>query len=263
MAKPNFIQFPGEDPITILYEDRSVLAIDKPPGWMLVPISWQKTNRNLQAAILSSIQAGHFWARSRNLKFLRYIHRLDAETSGILLFGKSVGAVNSIGELFESRKMEKVYLAITDRKPPRETWECHLSLERDADHIGRIVVNPDGKSARTHFRLLASTGGRHLIEARPHTGRQHQIRVHLAESGCPIFGDELYGKPDDLGMGLRAMGLAYHDPFTRKDVWIRAPGEEFLSRFGFSETQYRVSFGGNQPKRTPPPDRPGSRPSPA
>ncbi len=242
MAKPNFIQFPDEEPIPILYEDRSVMAIDKPPGWMLVPVSWQKTNRNLQAAILSSIEFGHFWARSRNLKFLRYIHRLDAETSGILLFGKSVGAVNSMGELFESRRMEKVYLAVTDRKPPQQEWDCRLSLERDPDQIGRIVVNPKGKTAETHFRVLASAGGRHLIEARPHTGRQHQIRVHLAESGCPIFGDELYSSRHDLGMGLRAVGLAYRDPFTRKDVWIRAPVRAFLSGFGFGETAYRLEF---------------------
>ena len=242
MAKPNFIQFPDEEPIPILYEDRSVMAIDKPPGWMLVPVSWQKTNRNLQAAILSSIKFGHFWARSRNLKFLRYVHRLDAETSGILLFGKSVGAVNSMGELFESRRMEKVYLAVTDKKPPQQEWDCRLSLERDPDKIGRIVVNPNGKTAETHFRVLASAGGRHLIEARPHTGRQHQIRVHLAESGCPIFGDELYSSRHDLGMGLRAVGLAYRDPFTRKDVWIRAPVKEFLSQFGFGETECRVKF---------------------
>ncbi|MGA9038954.1 MAG: pseudouridine synthase, partial [Terriglobales bacterium] len=103
MAKPNFIELPGCDPIPILFEDRSVLAIDKPRGWMLVPHSWQNTLRNLQTAISSSIAGGDFWARSRGLKFLRYVHRLDAETSGVLLFAKSLGGVESISDLFEDR----------------------------------------------------------------------------------------------------------------------------------------------------------------
>ena len=94
MAKPNFIELPDCEPIPILFEDRSVLAIDKPRGWMLVPHSWQRTSFNLQAAITSSIAAGDFWARSRGLKFLKNVHRLDADTSGILLFAKSAGAVD-------------------------------------------------------------------------------------------------------------------------------------------------------------------------
>ena len=114
MPKPTSIELPGVEPIPILYEDRSVLAIDKPRGWMLVPYSWQKTNWNLQAALVSSIAAGDFWARSRGLKFLKFVHRLDAETTGILLFAKSQGAVESYSELFESRRMEKTYLAVVD-----------------------------------------------------------------------------------------------------------------------------------------------------
>jgi 23S rRNA pseudouridine1911/1915/1917 synthase len=226
MAKPLSIQFPGEDPIPILYEDRSVLAIDKPAGWMLVPLSWQKTNRNLQAAIESSLVARHFWARSRNLKFLRYIHRLDAETSGILLFAKSPGALNTVG----------------DREPRDKEWTCRLALTPDPGQIGRIVTRDDGKPAETLFRVLASGHGRHLIEARPYTGRQHQIRVHLAEAGCPVHGDELYGRATAEPMALRAVGLAYQDPFTRKNVFIRAAVKEFLSGHGFNPDAYRVIF---------------------
>src|SRR6478735_5246771 len=96
----------------ILYEDRAVLAIDKPRNWMLVPFNWQRTNRNLQAAIVSSIAAGDFWARSRGLKFLRHIHRLDADTSGVLLLARSQGALDTMGRLFESRQMHKTYLAV-------------------------------------------------------------------------------------------------------------------------------------------------------
>jgi len=242
MAKPNCIQLFKEEPIPILYEDRSILAIDKPAGWMLVPFSWQRTNRNLQAAIQSSIGAGHFWARSRSIRFLKYIHRLDAETTGILLFGKSPGAVESYGDLFESRSVEKIYLATTDFEPPQETWTCRLPLGPHPEQHGLMRVDKRGKEAETAFRVVASVDGVHLVEARPSTGRQHQIRIHMAESGCPIIADELYGQPLDAAMGLRAVGLAYPDPFTQRVTGILAPVEEFLEYFGFARDAYRVHF---------------------
>ena len=241
MPKPNYIELDRDYRIPILYEDRSVLAIDKPPGWMLIPLSWQKTGRNLQAAIMSSIAAGHFWARSRNLKFLKYVHRLDAETSGILLFAKSQNAVHTYGDLFETRRMEKIYLAVTDKTPKETTWSCRLNLAPHPKQIGRIVPDQNGKPSETEFRVIASARGRHLIEARPYTGRTHQIRVHLAESGCPIIGDELYGDAADE-MALRAVGLAYRDPFTRKPVLIRAGLDEFLSRHHLAGVKYRAEF---------------------
>jgi 23S rRNA pseudouridine1911/1915/1917 synthase len=210
-------------------------------GWMLVPVSWQKTGWNLQAALISSIAAGHFWARSRNIKFLKYIHRLDAETSGILLFAKSPGALETFGDLFETRRMEKIYLAVTEQTPKQPGWTCQLSLAPHPKQIGRIIASEDGKPAETEFRLIASARGRHLIEARPYSGRTHQIRVHLAKSNCPIIGDELYGTRGEA-MALRAVGLAYRDPFTRKPVAIRAPVEEFLVDWGLAAAGYRVQF---------------------
>lgn len=242
MARPNCIQLFKEEPIPILYEDRSILAIDKPAGWMLVPFSWQRTNRNLQAAIVSSIGAGHFWARSRGIRFLKYIHRLDAETTGILLFGKSQGALDSFGELFETRRVEKVYLAVTDAEPEQAAWTCRLPIGPDPEQHGLMRVDKHGKEAETEFRVVSSANGLHLIEARPATGRQHQIRIHLAQSGCPIVADELYGQPIDAEMGLRAVGLAYRDPFTHKPVTIRAPVVGFLEYYGFAPDVYRLEW---------------------
>ena len=253
MAKPNSIELPGVPPIAILYEDRAVLAIDKPRNWMLVPFSWQRTNRDLQAALVSSISAGDFWARSRGLKFLRYVHRLDAETTGILLFAKSQGAVESYGDLFESRRMEKTYLAVVVGEPKQREWTCRLKLGPDAKRLGRQRVdNRDGKEAETRFKMLQTISVgvagrvagtqlgtprstlRTLIDAHPLTGRTHQIRIHLAESGTPCVGDELYGRPErGVELGLRAVRLAYQDPFTRRRVEIRAPIETFCREYGF------------------------------
>ncbi|MGH7975063.1 MAG: RluA family pseudouridine synthase [Limisphaerales bacterium] len=235
MAKPKFIELPGCEPISILYEDRSALAIDKPRGWMLVPHSWRQTNWNLQAAIDSSIRADDFWARSRNLKFLRHIHRLDADTSGVMLFAKSQGAVQTFSDLFESRKMEKTYFAVVTGVPRESEWICELPLAPDPKQFGKMKVDlRNGKESETHFKILQTRGKFSLIEAKPVTGRTHQIRVHLAESGCPIMCDELYGKVEKgFRLGLRAVRLAYFDPFTKRRVEIHAPTEKFLKEYGF------------------------------
>jgi RluA family pseudouridine synthase len=246
VAKPDHIELPTGERIAILYEDRSVIAIDKPRDWMLVPFSWQKTNRNLQAALTSSIAAKDFWARSRGLRFLRFVHRLDADTTGILLLAKSQGAVASYGALFESREMEKLYLAVVSNVPKQTEWTCRLKIGPDAKEHGRMRVDArHGKEAETHFRVLQARQDAALVEVRPLTGRTHQIRVHLAESGHPVVGDELYGKSQQAprgqrraklaneNLGLRAIALAYFDPFTRRRVEIRAPIEAFVREYGF------------------------------
>ncbi len=220
--------------IPILYEDRSILALDKPAGWLLVPFSWQQTKRNLQAAISSSIAAGDFWAKSRNIKFLRNIHRLDGDTSGILLMGKSMGALETYGDLFESRKIEKKYLAVVKGTPRQAEWTCEAPIGQDPAEIGRMKINGvDAKDAETHFKVLGQHKGTALIEARPVTGRTHQIRLHLLEAGLPIVGDEMYGTDDTKGLGLRAIYLSYKDPFTRRPIHINAPTRQFVKVFGF------------------------------
>ena len=236
MPKTNVIELPDCEPIPILYEDRSVIAIDKPRGWLLAPVAWQNTSRNLQAAIESSIAGGDFWARSRGLKFLRHVHRLDADTSGVLLFAKSPGAVKMFFDLFESRKMEKIYLAVAVGAPKQNEWTCELKLAPDKKRFRRMKVDARfGKESETHFKMLETRGKFSLVEATPVTGRTHQIRVHLTESGLPIVGDELYGKREgNLPLGLRAIALAYTDPFTKKRVEIHAPVKEFLEEFGFN-----------------------------
>jgi 23S rRNA pseudouridine1911/1915/1917 synthase len=236
VAKPSYVELGSgrsRERIPILYEDRVVLAMDKPPGWMLVPFTWQRTDRNLQAAIQSAIGAGAFWARSRNIRFLRFIHRLDAETSGVLLFGKTPGAVRSMGELFERREVQKRYLAVVARESRQGEWTVRSRLAKDPEVHGRVRVDRrHGKEAETRFHVVARIGGKTLIEAFPTTGRTHQIRVHLSHSGLPIIGDSLYG--GGVGpLALRAVELGYLDPFTSRRVRITAPEAGFLSEFGF------------------------------
>jgi len=256
VPKPKVIELNDGSTIPILFENRSVLAIDKPAGWMLVPFTWQKTNRNLHAAIVASIASGKFWATSRGLRYLCHIHRLDTDTTGILLLAKSRGALDTIGDLFEERRVAKRYLAVVDGVPPRPTWISRCKLAQDEDRIGRVKVDPKGgKDAETHFLLLGSKDGRSLVEARPVTGRTHQIRVHLANDGWPVQGDLLYGRPvrrpvpatsreaasgdretrrgPKPPLALRAIDLGYTDPFTHTKVAIHAPFEPFVRAHGF------------------------------
>lgn len=252
MAKTNYIELGWVGKavrIPILYEDRSVLAIDKPVGWLVVPAHWKHTGRNLQAEIESSIAAGVFWAKCRNLKYLRYVHRLDADTSGVLLFVKSPGAIEPFSRLFELCKVRKMYLAVVHGKPREPSWVCTLKLRDEVAKTGKVVVDQrHGADALTNFRMLNTRidrvlGKVSLIQAEPVTGRTHQIRVHLAASGLPVVGDKLYGcavgppgrsiPPHKFPLGLRAIELAYTDPFTKQPVRITASAAEFMKQFGF------------------------------
>lgn len=218
----------------VLFEDRDVLAIDKPAGWMLAPADWKSTRRNLLAALQEGVDAGAWWAKSRGLRFLRPVHRLDTETTGVLLLAKSPPALEFFSKLFAQRRMHKTYWALSRGRPDREEWSVQLALSERPDREGRIRPDPrHGRDAETTFRLRERVPGLGWMECHPLTGRTHQIRVHLAESGCPILGDTLYGGGPSPSpkwpLALRAMELRWED--RGRERLIRADGVEFLQAF--------------------------------
>jgi RluA family pseudouridine synthase len=242
VAKLPYIEFSNGLRIPILHEDRNVLAIDKPEGWMLAPVMWQNTSRNLAAALSSSLNAGDFWASSRGLKFIRFVHRLDADTSGVLLLVKAPGAMPAYTELFEDRKVEKVYLAVVQGVPEVEAWKCRLRLAPVPERAGRMQINnAQGKDAETLFRVVETRADRALVMCWPLTGRTHQIRLHLLAAGHPIIGDELYGQVPttneekvETKLALRAIQIGYRDPFTATPVVIKADTAAFVKLHGFN-----------------------------
>jgi 23S rRNA pseudouridine1911/1915/1917 synthase len=147
--------------------------------------------------------------------------------------------MRAMGEMFESRRMEKTYLAVVEGVPREQEWKCELPIGPDPKNFGKMRVDhtEEGKEAETHFRVLLSNARFTLIEASPLTGRTHQIRLHLAESASPIMCDEIYGRVEKgFRLGLRAVRLAYKDTFTRRPVSILAPTESFLKEFDFNLT---------------------------
>jgi len=230
MAKPNSIELPDGTHVKILYEDRSVLAIDKPAGWILAPESWDKTSRNLHRELMLSVQAREFWATSRNLRYVRFIHRLDADTSGAVLMAKNPGVLSAMSRLFETRGVQKKYLAVVRGVPAQTRWTCRLKIADEPDAEGRIQIDKrNGSEAETAFVVLQKGSNAALIEAMPVTGRTHQIRVHLAAAGHPVLGDALYGDKGPA-LSLRAVEISYIDPFQKWPVRILAPPDAFLRR---------------------------------
>ena len=239
MAKTKDILLGDGTQIPIIHEDSAVLAIDKPAGWMLAPVWWDRTGRNLQRAIESCLHGGEFWCRSRHLRFLRHIHRLDADTSGVLLLAKSPGVLRIFSQMFETRKVEKSYLAVVEGAPKTGEWVCSWPIGQDPSRRNAMKINgTEPREALTRCRVLEVGPTSSLVLAQPLTGRTHQIRVHLAAAGHPVLGDPLYGKspgrqtPNNLA--LRAVKLGYEDPFKRKRVLIEASSQAFLSLWGFS-----------------------------
>lgn len=237
MGKPDSIHLPGGTVIPILYEDRNVIAIDKPPGWLLAPEHWRETRRNLQLALVESIRAKDFWARSRQVRYLRYIHRLDEDTSGILLLARNAGAVSAYSRLFRNHQVDKRYLAVVSGIPTSREWLCRDRIAPHPTIRGRMRIdNRRGKPSETRFRVLAHGGDRALVEVFPLTGRTHQIRVHLRVAGYPVLGDPWYGLTEEAassaGLALRAVGLGYRDPFTRRQIRIAAHYSDFCREHG-------------------------------
>jgi RluA family pseudouridine synthase len=239
VAKTTHIELGDGTLVPILFENRSLLVLDKPAGWVLTPDVPVPGRSNLQLAIESSIRGGAFWARQRGLKFLRFIHRLDADTSGALMFGKHLGAMRPLSVQFARRQVEKLYLAVTHGVPKQDRWICQLPLGPHPEFHGMHRVDPEnGKQAETHFQVLQKTERSALVLVRPITGRTHQIRLHLLANRTPVAGDRMYAGADrDMLLGLRSIRLEFTDPFTRKPIKVSAPTKDFIRHYKFDAVQ--------------------------
>lgn len=256
VAKPEAI------PLEVLYEDADVIAINKPAG-MTVHAGAGNPSGTLVNALL-----GRGLELSKGGDPLRpgIVHRLDKETSGVILVAKNDAAHVKLGEAFQQRAVKKTYLALVQGILKEKTGSIELAIGRDPIHrtrmatprkSGRGAAPANPRHARTDWRVLATVGNTTLVEVQLHTGRTHQIRVHFSALKHPVVGDTLYGAAANLRVGkislpklernfLHAARLGFTQPRTGAWVELRAPlsGElrEFLAKLcaAAGESQTRI-----------------------
>ncbi len=192
---------PEPIPLRIVYEDESILVIDKPAGLVVHPGAgnWQGTLVN---ALL------HHDARAAALPRAGLVHRLDKDTSGLMVVARTLAAHTALVRALAAREVERVYQAIVCGRLPAATT-VDAPIGRHPVQRTRMAVVPGGRPARTHVRPLGHLEASTWIECRLETGRTHQIRVHLASIGLPLLGDPAYGaRAGQLPAGLSAIGSA-------------------------------------------------------
>jgi 23S rRNA pseudouridine1911/1915/1917 synthase len=234
---------PESIPLAILYEDDDVIAINKPAG-MIVHAGAGNPSGTLVNALL-----GRGQALSQGGDALRpgIVHRLDKETSGIILVAKNDAAHAKLGEAFRQREVKKTYIALLQGLFKEENGRIELAIMRDPKRRTRMtarrsIVLGNAREARTDWRKLAHIDSTTLVEVQLHTGRTHQIRVHFSALRHPVVGDTLYGASPQLRIGkatlpplarnfLHAAKLSFVQPRTGAWIELRAPLPQELREF--------------------------------
>jgi 23S rRNA pseudouridine1911/1915/1917 synthase len=188
---PNEIQ-PEDIPLKVLFENDDVLVINKPAGMVVHPAAGHSSGTLVHAVLGHDSHLEGIGGEQRP----GIVHRLDKDTSGIILVAKNDRAHRWLQDQFKQRLVKKIYLALVDGHPPTPQGRVEAPIARDPAHRKKMaVVAPGrGREAVTEYRVVEHFQDHDLIEATPLTGRTHQIRLHMAFLGCPISGDSVYGR---------------------------------------------------------------------
>ncbi len=183
---------PEAIPIDVIYEDQDLLVIDKEPGIVVHPSVGHATGTLVQAVLAHAPDIRGIGEEGRP----GVVHRLDKDTSGLILFAKHDEAHQWLQHQFQERQVIKVYFTITDSKPPTPSGKIDAPIGRDSKHRQKMAVvsKSRGREAVTTYHTHEQFHEHSFLEARPETGRTHQIRVHLSFIKCPIVGDRVYGR---------------------------------------------------------------------
>lgn len=220
--------------VRILFEDADLLIIEKPCGLLSVPARYEP-DRNALSLLTNFIRKG----QSKSRKELFAVNRLDRETSGILVFAKSLVLREAMHEDWQSVK--KHYLAVVAGKLPQDEGLLESYLAQDEAYRVFSVKNPrEGKLAQTRYRVVARGANWTAVCAELITGRKNQIRVQFSEIGHPVLGDRMYGKIRAERLALHAWKLVFAHPRTGKPVELESPPPEFFGKYLPAEGRLKI-----------------------
>jgi RluA family pseudouridine synthase len=218
---PNTVEPDVNGLVRVIWEDPTLVAISKPAPLPVHPCG--RFNRNTLTFLLEQVYG-------RNA--LRLVHRLDANTTGVMLLARSKPTATSLRELFANNQIRKRYLVRFVGHPNRDQFDCHLSIGRHRGSAGARMTDPNGLEARTDFNLLARLpDGTSIAEAIPHHGRTNQIRIHLWSMGMPVCGDPTYLTNGRIAprqtlttrcppMCLHAWSISFTHPETKSPITL-------------------------------------------
>jgi 23S rRNA pseudouridine1911/1915/1917 synthase len=221
-----------EIPLDIVFENDDLIVVNKPAGMVVHPAAGHASGTLVNAMLGYDPEIEGIGGEERP----GVVHRLDKETSGLILLAKNERAHRWLQDQFRLRMTEKTYLALVDGKPPTPSGRVEAYIGRDPSHRKRMAIVPEsrGREAISEYKTLESFRSHTLLEFHPLTGRTHQIRLHCAFLGCPIVGDEIYGrKKPSIPMDrhfLHAWRLKILLPGEKTPMFFEAPLPEELDQ---------------------------------
>lgn len=216
---------PNPIPVRILYEDGDLLVVDKPPFLVVHP------TKGHPEGTLANALSHHQYINHQNYK-IRFINRLDRDTSGIVLVAKNAYSQQIISEQMQENTVDKVYFAIVENKMIHDSGTINFPIDRVEEADIRRAVIEGGMDSVTHFEVVERYKAHTLVKIRLETGRTHQIRVHFAHIGHPILGDHLYGNLSEMidRQALHCYEMTFIPPRGEERVSVIAPiPEDFRS----------------------------------
>jgi len=217
---------PGGAPFTVAFEDEHLIIVDKPAGVVVHPARGHRTGTLAQALAGRGAGGDEPWRAG-------IVHRLDRDTSGLLVVAKNDEVHRALKALLAARGLHREYLALVDGRPEARTGTIDAPIGRHRrDRVLMSIDTADPREARTHFEIERAMPKATLLRLVLDTGRTHQIRVHMAAIGHPVCGDRQYGGPIDYGLErqfLHAARLAFEHPVTGEPIDVRSPLPEDLA----------------------------------
>lgn len=226
---------PENIPLDIVYEDDDLLVINKKSGMVVHPAPGHYTKTLVNALLY------HFNIESKDKIRPGIVHRLDKDTSGLMLVAKNEETHDKLAKMIATKEVERHYLAITDGVIKEDSGTIDAPIGRDQNNRQKMqVTDVNAKEAITHFKVLKRFKKNTLIECILETGRTHQIRVHLAYIGYPIVNDPTYnkGKVTEFGQMLHSKSIKFHHPRTNKELYFeKEPPQEFKDKLQELESE--------------------------